>query len=85
MKSRLSGGTRFTAASPDGAALFVMGVVQIAVARALDDAAPRMSAEDLITELGTHELRGLGVEPGEAARIARRAAVEVGAEERRRA
>ena len=64
---------RFTAANRDAAALFVMGTVQIAIARAIDGT----TVEKLAGELATLLLRGLGVSDDDALQIATRAASAV--------
>jgi AcrR family transcriptional regulator len=65
---------RFAASSRDTAALFVMGTVQIALARVADDSLSRATVEKLVAELGAFLLRGLGVATAEAKSIAESAA-----------
>jgi AcrR family transcriptional regulator len=60
---------RFAGVSAESAVLMVMGVVTIAVARALEPLA-LSSAEAAARELGFGLLRGLGVESGEDERVA---------------
>jgi len=61
---------RFAAANRDAAGLFVMGVVQIAIARMIDEAPPPALARSISAALTTLLLRGLGLETPEAERIA---------------
>jgi AcrR family transcriptional regulator len=65
---------RFTVAGREGAALFVMGTVQIAIARAIDGTSDDRAVAKLAAELATLLLRGLGVKVEEALTIATRAA-----------
>jgi AcrR family transcriptional regulator len=65
---------RFAASSRDTAALFVMGTVQIVLARVVDDSLSRATVEKLVAELGGFLLRGLGVATAEAKSIAESAA-----------
>ena len=65
------------AANRDTAGLFVMGVVQIAIARMVDEAPPPAAARVIATELATLMLRGLGLKNAEAERIAVRATTAV--------
>lgn len=71
------GANRFTAANRDAAGLFVMGVVQIAIARVVDEAPSPTAARSISAALATLLLRGLGLEPMEAERVAGRAAAAV--------
>ncbi len=65
---------RFTASSRDTAALFVMGTVQISIARVIDESLPRAAVEKLVGELAAFLLRGLGVEKAEAKSVGESAA-----------
>ena len=73
LRSDVNGGIRarrFAVANRDAAVLFVMGVVQIAIARMIDEAPRVAAARATCSALVALLLRGLGVDAGEAERIA---------------
>lgn len=67
---------RFSGVSTEAGVLLAVGVVQIAVARALEAGAASPPC-DLARELGLGLLRGLGLDPSTAAAVAARAAESV--------